>query len=187
MIFLILNTLINTRCNFKFVPSTLPFLPWASVEMVLIEIADGEQFGRIVYQSCNRLLCVYFCATWALPCELIDPIVNRFAVLFPQVHFLRVTVHVTPQLVPEHVRNVPTFHFFYNMTQVGDFEGDNPEKLEDYLNRLTRDPTTPIESTVDPYAFCVPIRQVPTRRRRRISSRARRLPPLPEHNEETEE
>ncbi|XP_014286559.1 thioredoxin [Halyomorpha halys] len=115
--------------------------------MVMIDIANGVQLGRIVYTSCDKLICLYFNANWAKPCDQIDPIVDRFVKLYPHVLFLRITAHVTPHLIPKQVRCCPTFHFVYNMAIVGGFEGKSPRKLNDHLFQLTVDPYSPVISS----------------------------------------
>ncbi|XP_014286550.1 thioredoxin [Halyomorpha halys] len=115
--------------------------------MVMHDIAYGEQLVELVYSSWNKLICFYFCAIWAVPCELIDPYVDVFITLFPDVLFVRIYTHYTPHLVPQEVRRVPTFQFTYNLIRVGGFEGNSPRKLVDHLYQLSRDPFTPVVTT----------------------------------------
>ncbi|GAA0146124.1 oxidoreductase [Lithospermum erythrorhizon] len=58
----------------------------------------------------NRLVVIYFTATWCGPCRHMEPLINNFANLYPDVEFIKIDVDELMSVAEMFVvRTMPTF------------------------------------------------------------------------------
>eukprot|EP00639_Heterosigma_akashiwo_P013924 CAMPEP_0206365946 /NCGR_PEP_ID=MMETSP0294-20121207/3169_1 /ASSEMBLY_ACC=CAM_ASM_000327 /TAXON_ID=39354 /ORGANISM="Heterosigma akashiwo, Strain CCMP2393" /LENGTH=549 /DNA_ID=CAMNT_0053811937 /DNA_START=15 /DNA_END=1662 /DNA_ORIENTATION=+ len=87
------------------------------------EITGIESFKERLSDA-NRLLVVYFTATWCAPCKRISPLFDQLPKKFPSVNFSKVVESRCEELVNKlKIEAFPTFRFYLSAKKVGEVEG----------------------------------------------------------------
>ena len=118
----------------KFLPQyslKLRFLSTTGVQ----EIGNLEDFNKCIKE--NTKVAVDFYAVWCGPCKFIGPKYDALVGKYPEIKFTRVDVDTNNSTAVKcSINAMPTFHFYYNQTRVGELVGASEEGLKGELEKL---------------------------------------------------
>uniref|UniRef100_A0A4W3GY17 Thioredoxin domain-containing protein n=1 Tax=Callorhinchus milii TaxID=7868 RepID=A0A4W3GY17_CALMI len=102
--------------------------------MVVNHVWDQTQWDNLLNGG-NRLVAVFFSATWCANCRMIQPHFYNLSEGLPNQHpnvvFVEVDVDESEELARgSGITCMPTFHFYKCQTKVGEFSGTKREKLD---------------------------------------------------------
>ncbi|XP_019644438.1 PREDICTED: thioredoxin-like [Branchiostoma belcheri] len=102
-------------------------------------IESKEAFHYFVELNKDKLVVVFFTATWCGPCKMIAPKVEEMAAEFPRVVCGTVDIDVADDVAAEwKVSCMPTFFFIKNGDKVEQMVGADADKLRGLMYKHQR-------------------------------------------------
>lgn len=99
-------------------------------------LCNLEQFNEAIQsQDVNRLIIIYYSASWCGPCKFIYPLIEELAIRAPHIYIYKVDVEDDGDCEETKISSIngitsmPTFHFYKNNEKIDELCGANKIEL----------------------------------------------------------